>query len=59
MERIWHHLWMKELQVGVKTLNPKEEKKKVVAGDHPILMTECPLNPKKNRERAAEILFDR
>jgi len=35
------------------------KKKKVVAGDHPILMTECPLNPKKNRERAAEILFDR
>ena len=42
-------------------LDPKSrrEKKKVVAGDHPILMTECPLNPKKNRERAAEILFDR
>ena len=42
MERIWHHLFMKELQV--------------VPGDHPILMTECPLNPKKNRERAAEIM---
>jgi centractin len=45
MERIWQHLFMKELQV--------------VPADHPILMTECPLNPKKNRERAAELMFDR
>jgi centractin len=45
MERIWHHLFMRELQV--------------VPGDHPVLMTECPLNPKKNRERAAELMFER
>jgi len=45
MERVWSHLYMKELQV--------------MPGDHPILITESPLNPKRNRERMAEILFDR
>ena len=25
---------------------------------HPVLLTESPLNPKKNREEAAELLFE-
>jgi len=42
MERIWEYTFS-ELSV-----QPEE---------HPILLTEAPLNPTKNRERAAQIFF--
>lgn len=45
MERIWTHLFSKE-QLHIQ---PEE---------HPILITEAPLNPKRNREKTAEILFE-
>ncbi|MFW9992908.1 MAG: actin, cytoplasmic 2 [Candidatus Odinarchaeota archaeon] len=44
MEKIWHYTFHNDLR-----LNPS---------DHPVLLTEAPLNPAKNREKMAEILFE-
>lgn len=43
MELIWRHIY---------------SEMKVVAEEHPVLLTEAPLNPRKNREKAAEIFFE-
>ncbi|KAH9804713.1 actin 1 [Citrus sinensis] len=44
MERLWEQIFDKELRVTIE--------------EHPVLLTEPPLNPKINREKMVEIMFE-
>mmetsp|Transcript_32655 Transcript_32655/g.74036 ORF Transcript_32655/g.74036 Transcript_32655/m.74036 type:complete len:379 (-) Transcript_32655:100-1236(-) len=45
MEKVWHHTFYDALRV-----NPEE---------HAVVVSEAPLNPRKNRERMLEMLFEK
>jgi len=44
MERIWHYTFYTDLRI-----DPSE---------HPVLLTEAPLNPRLNREKISEVMFE-
>ncbi|XP_071948528.1 alpha-centractin [Antedon mediterranea] len=45
MERIWQYIYSKD-------------QLQTFSEEHPVLLTEAPLNPRRNREKAAEVFFE-
>ena len=61
MERIWSWVYAEELgtlseEVRLSNLAPSARSSPSL--QHPVLLTEAPLNPRHNRDVAAQIFFD-
>lgn len=44
MERVWSYIYSDELRIE--------------SEEHPVLLTEAPLNPRSNRDKSAQVLFE-
>ncbi|ODV79158.1 Actin/actin-like protein [Suhomyces tanzawaensis NRRL Y-17324] len=44
MEKLWYHTYTQDLKIN--------------SEDHPLLITEAPLNPKTNRDKMSQVLFE-
>ena len=55
MEKIWHHTYYN----GIIYKFHYSIELRVSPDEHPVMMTEAPLNPKLNREKMMEIMFEK
>ena len=67
MERIWSWVYAEELGTLSEEVRPNllymvcHSRREILNGtrpQHPVLLTEAPLNPRHNRDVAAQIFFD-
>ncbi|CAD6995526.1 unnamed protein product [Ceratitis capitata] len=63
MERIWGYIYSKVKNANLKVVACSnfhyfQTGTSSFTEDHPVLLTEAPLNPRKNREKAAEYFFE-
>ena len=60
MERIWSWVYAEELGTLSEEVcaSAKLVQRPLTTRQHPVLLTEAPLNPRSNRDIAAQIFFD-
>lgn len=74
MERVWNYIYSKVstmklcikklaqdfviLRAGLDGINIPQDQLSTFSEEHPVLLTEAPLNPRRNREKAAEVFFE-